>query len=118
MLSLCVISTCMPGNSRSGTSTIPYMKPMVSYVSPHPPPQWNKHYISNVQIVFKEPFGTEGRGGYFDSFGIIRDVVQNHLMQALAITGECSALHECMGAAQTRSVADRHERGGTPHHTN
>lgn len=29
------------------------------------------------QITFKEPFGTEGRGGYFDEFGIIRDVMQN-----------------------------------------
>ncbi|KAK4689814.1 hypothetical protein P7C73_g257, partial [Tremellales sp. Uapishka_1] len=38
---------------------------------------FNKNYISNVQITFKEPFGTEGRGGYFDEFGIIRDVCQN-----------------------------------------
>ncbi|KAJ9110265.1 hypothetical protein QFC19_001668 [Naganishia cerealis] len=38
---------------------------------------WNKNFISNVQITFKEPFGTEGRGGYFDEFGIIRDVCQN-----------------------------------------
>lgn len=38
---------------------------------------FNKNYIGNVQITFKEPFGTEGRGGYFDEFGIIRDVCQN-----------------------------------------
>ena len=38
---------------------------------------FNKDLISNVQITFKEPFGTEGRGGYFDEFGIIRDVMQN-----------------------------------------
>jgi glucose-6-phosphate 1-dehydrogenase len=38
---------------------------------------WSRHHIDNVQIVFKEPFGTEGRGGYFDEFGIIRDVMQN-----------------------------------------
>jgi glucose-6-phosphate 1-dehydrogenase len=38
---------------------------------------FNKNYVSNVQITFKEPFGTEGRGGYFDEFGIIRDVCQN-----------------------------------------
>lgn len=38
---------------------------------------WNKNSISNVQITFKEPFGTEGRGGYFDEFGMIRDVLQN-----------------------------------------
>ncbi|KAJ2540286.1 Glucose-6-phosphate 1-dehydrogenase, partial [Coemansia sp. RSA 1933] len=46
---------------------------------------WNRHYIDNIQITFKEPFGTEGRGGYFDQFGIIRDVMQNHLMQVLCI---------------------------------
>ena len=34
-----------------------------------------------VQICFKEPFGTEGRGGYFDEYGIIRDVMQNHMLQ-------------------------------------
>lgn len=37
------------------------------------------------QITFKEPFGTEGRGGYFDEFGIIRDVMQNHLLQVLTL---------------------------------
>ncbi|TEB30273.1 glucose-6-phosphate 1-dehydrogenase [Coprinellus micaceus] len=46
---------------------------------------WDKNHISNVQITFKEPFGTEGRGGYFDEFGIIRDVLQNHLLQVLTI---------------------------------
>lgn len=48
-------------------------------------PIWNRHYIQNVRIVFKEDFGTEGRGGYFDSFGIIRDVMQNHLMQIFSL---------------------------------
>lgn len=38
---------------------------------------WDKNSIANVQISFKEPFGTEGRGGYFDEFGMIRDVLQN-----------------------------------------
>ena len=38
---------------------------------------WDRNSISNVQITFKEPFGTEGRGGYFDEFGIIRDILQN-----------------------------------------
>ncbi|KAF8195873.1 glucose-6-phosphate dehydrogenase [Mycena galopus ATCC 62051] len=46
---------------------------------------WDKNFISNVQITFKEPFGTEGRGGYFDEFGMIRDVLQNHLLQVLSI---------------------------------
>ncbi|CDO76273.1 hypothetical protein BN946_scf184470.g31 [Trametes cinnabarina] len=46
---------------------------------------WDKNSISNVQITFKEPFGTEGRGGYFDEFGIIRDILQNHLLQVLSV---------------------------------
>jgi len=44
---------------------------------------WDKNSISNVQITFKEPFGTEGRGGYFDEFGIIRDVLQNRTIFSL-----------------------------------
>lgn len=46
---------------------------------------WNRQYISNVQIVFKETLGVEGRGGYFDEYGIIRDVMQNHILQMLTI---------------------------------
>lgn len=38
---------------------------------------WGNQAIKSVQITFKEPFGTEGRGGYFDEFGIIRDIQQN-----------------------------------------
>lgn len=38
---------------------------------------WTGAHIDSVQITLKEPFGTEGRGGYFDEFGIIRDVMQN-----------------------------------------
>lgn len=48
-------------------------------------PTWNRDNISNVMISFKEPFGTQGRGGYFDEFGIIRDVMQNHLLQILCL---------------------------------
>lgn len=48
-------------------------------------PTWNRESIASVQITFKEPFGTHGRGGYFDEFGIIRDVMQNHLLQILTL---------------------------------
>ncbi|KAG2455779.1 glucose-6-phosphate 1-dehydrogenase [Polypterus senegalus] len=48
-------------------------------------PIWNRESIACVVLTFKEPFGTEGRGGYFDEFGIIRDVMQNHLLQMLAL---------------------------------
>lgn len=48
-------------------------------------PIWNRNYIGSVQITFKENFGTQGRGGYFDHYGIIRDVMQNHLMQMMSL---------------------------------
>lgn len=48
-------------------------------------PIWNRDNIACVVLTFKEPFGTEGRGGYFDEFGIIRDVMQNHMMQMLCL---------------------------------
>lgn len=48
-------------------------------------PIWNRDNIASVVISFKEPFGTQGRGGYFDEFGIIRDVMQNHLLQILTL---------------------------------
>uniref|UniRef100_A0A915E6N9 Glucose-6-phosphate 1-dehydrogenase n=1 Tax=Ditylenchus dipsaci TaxID=166011 RepID=A0A915E6N9_9BILA len=48
-------------------------------------PSWNRDNIACVSIIFKEDFGTQGRGGYFDKSGIIRDVMQNHLMQILSL---------------------------------
>lgn len=48
-------------------------------------PLWSRTHIRNVQITFSENFGTEGRGGYFDNYGIIRDVIQNHLLQVMAL---------------------------------
>ena len=48
-------------------------------------PIWNRTCIHNVQIVWKEELSVEGRGGYFDEYGIVRDVMQNHLMQILSL---------------------------------
>ncbi|VDM61215.1 unnamed protein product [Angiostrongylus costaricensis] len=48
-------------------------------------PSWNRDNIASVTISFKESFGTKGRAGYFDTAGIIRDVMQNHLMQILTL---------------------------------
>ncbi|KRY14509.1 Glucose-6-phosphate 1-dehydrogenase [Trichinella patagoniensis] len=48
-------------------------------------PSWNREHISSVTISFKEPIGTYGRGGYFDEYGIVRDVMQNHVLQMLCL---------------------------------
>ncbi len=49
-------------------------------------PIWNNHYVSQVQVTMAEDIGIGGRAGYFDGIGIARDVMQNHLLQLLALT--------------------------------
>eukprot|EP00917_Polyrhabdina_sp_WS-2016_P025960 GHVP01055830.1.p1 GENE.GHVP01055830.1~~GHVP01055830.1.p1 ORF type:complete len:811 (+),score=155.86 GHVP01055830.1:1042-3474(+) len=48
-------------------------------------PLFHRFYVNCVRITFKENIGTQGRGGYFDNYGIIRDIMQNHLLQLLTL---------------------------------
>ncbi len=48
-------------------------------------PVWNRHYIRGVQVTLAESFDVEGRGSFYDAVGAVRDVVQNHLLQVVAL---------------------------------
>ena len=48
-------------------------------------PIWNRHHVASVQITLAEQFGVEGRGAFYESAGCLRDVVQNHLFQIVAL---------------------------------
>jgi glucose-6-phosphate 1-dehydrogenase len=49
-------------------------------------PLWNQKYIAHVQITVSEELGVEERGGYYDTAGALRDMMQNHLLQLLTLT--------------------------------
>src|ERR1700710_74718 len=67
-------------------------------------PVWNRNYVSHVQMTIAEDFGVEGRGGFYDAVGAMRDVIQNHALQVIGLI----AMEPPAGAAEdTDSIRDK-----------
>ncbi len=64
-------------------------------------PVWNRRYLDNIQITVAEQLGVEHRGGFYETAGALRDIVQNHVMQVLALT-----LMEPPGSITAQSIRD------------
>ena len=61
-------------------------------------PIWNRNYVASVQITLSENFGVEGRGAFYETAGCLRDVIQNHLFQIVALLAMEPPTHRGFGA--------------------
>jgi glucose-6-phosphate 1-dehydrogenase len=67
-------------------------------------PIWNRNYVASVQVTLSEDFGVENRGAFYESAGCLRDVVENHLFQIVALLAMEPPSERDFGAVQTEKA--------------
>ncbi len=67
-------------------------------------PIWNRNYVARVQITLAEEFGVEGRGAFYETAGCLRDVIENHLFQVVALLAMEPPTYRGFGALQSEKL--------------
>jgi glucose-6-phosphate 1-dehydrogenase len=67
-------------------------------------PIWNRNYVASVQVTLSEGFGVEGRGAFYETAGCLRDVIQNHLFQIVALLAMEPPAGRDFGAVHTEKA--------------
>ncbi len=67
-------------------------------------PIWNRNYVASVQITLSEDFGVESRGAFYETAGCLRDVIQNHLFQVVALLAMEAPAYRGFGAVHSEKA--------------
>jgi len=67
-------------------------------------PIWNRNYMASIQVTLAEDFGVKGRGSFYESAGCLRDVIQNHLFQIVALLAMEAPAYQGYGAVQSEKA--------------